>query len=175
MSDIECPYCDASLEVCHDDGFGYAEDEAHEMECGQCGKNFVFYTYISFAYAPHQADCLNGAPHNFRDWFPYSERDGILYESKTCRDCGHCEKRTRPVIAVSPPPSSSSVKSVVEDFPGGAGVSSGALPVADDSVSAGDGTKSRKSNDSGVCLLPGSGAAGGDSSPAGECGVISDQ
>jgi hypothetical protein len=31
MNDIECPYCDAENEVCHDDGYGYEEGKAHEM------------------------------------------------------------------------------------------------------------------------------------------------
>ncbi len=25
MKDINCPYCDAELDICHDDGFGYEE------------------------------------------------------------------------------------------------------------------------------------------------------
>ena len=28
-SDIECPYCGKGQDVCHDDGFGNAEDVAH--------------------------------------------------------------------------------------------------------------------------------------------------
>ena len=58
--DLECPYCEAGNEVCHDDGQGYAEDENHEMACNSCEKNFTFQTTISFNYAPRKADCLNG-------------------------------------------------------------------------------------------------------------------
>jgi len=64
--DINCPYCDAELEVNHDDGFGYNENVKHQMECDECGKNFVFETVISFSYYPEKADCLNGAKHNYK-------------------------------------------------------------------------------------------------------------
>ena len=63
MYDLECPYCKAECDVCHDDGFGYAEDTKHEMECHACGKNFVFTTAIHFTYRASRADCLNGNPH----------------------------------------------------------------------------------------------------------------
>lgn len=64
--DINCPYCDAELEVCHDDGFGYEESVKHQMECGECGKNFVFETSISFSYDAEKADCLNGESHEYK-------------------------------------------------------------------------------------------------------------
>lgn len=65
MADINCPYCNAEIEICHDDGFGYEEDMMHEYECGACEKRFVFYTYISFYYSVRKADCLNGAEHKY--------------------------------------------------------------------------------------------------------------
>lgn len=63
-NDMECPYCGADQEVCHDDGQGYEEDHLHEHQCSECEKNFVFTTSISYYYKPHKADCLNGKPHN---------------------------------------------------------------------------------------------------------------
>jgi hypothetical protein len=66
MSDINCPYCDAGLDICHDDGFGYDEDRRHEMECWKCRKNFVFTTSIHFYYEAEKADCLNGEPHKLK-------------------------------------------------------------------------------------------------------------
>ena len=66
MSDINCPYCDAELEVNHDDGFGYEEDVQHTMECSECEKNFVFTTQITFDYTPSKADCLNGENHKYK-------------------------------------------------------------------------------------------------------------
>jgi len=59
MSDLECPYCGEEQEVCHDGGFGYEEGVMHEMQCGDCDKNFTFQTSISFYYEPYKADCLN--------------------------------------------------------------------------------------------------------------------
>ncbi len=64
--DLECPYCDAELDICHDDGFGYEEGVKHEMSCGKCGKNFVFETSISFNYEPQKADCLNDGEHDWK-------------------------------------------------------------------------------------------------------------
>jgi len=64
--DINCPYCDAELEICHDDGFGYEEDVKHQMECGECDKNFVFSTSILFCYDAEKADCLNNEKHNYK-------------------------------------------------------------------------------------------------------------
>ncbi len=81
MSDLECPYCEADLDVCHDDGFGYSEGVAHEMQCYECEKNFVFHTSISFYYEPKKADCLNGSPHRLK----------IMETSRStitrCKDC----------------------------------------------------------------------------------------
>lgn len=92
--DIECPYCDAELDICHDDGFGYDEDTLHEMECDECGKNFVFSTMVSFNYFPQKADCLNGSSHNFREWRKgWAETDGTVAEIRYCNSCGKREKR----------------------------------------------------------------------------------
>ena len=66
MSDVNCPYCDAEIEINHDDGYGYAEDVAHQQECGKCGKTFVYNTSISFYYEAEKADCLNGQPHDYQ-------------------------------------------------------------------------------------------------------------
>jgi transposase-like protein len=84
MSDMECPYCGADQEVCHDYGHGYSEDVKHEHECSECGKVFVFTTMISFDYTPAKADCLNGAEHElvFRKSWP-SEHSRM--------GCKHCD------------------------------------------------------------------------------------
>jgi hypothetical protein len=71
--DLECPYCEKELEVCHDDGFGYEEGVKHQMECGHCDKQFVFETSISFYYEPEKADCLNGNEHNYEKTITYPE------------------------------------------------------------------------------------------------------
>ena len=85
MSDVECPYCGAGQEICHDDGFGYDEDSAHEMECGGCEKTFVFTTSIMFSYTPYKADCLNGADHNLLA----SRTHPRIYTKMRCQDCDY--------------------------------------------------------------------------------------
>lgn len=64
--DTECPYCGMGIEINHDDGAGYAEDEMHQQECCKCKKTFVFTTRISFDYWPEKADCLNEGKHDYR-------------------------------------------------------------------------------------------------------------
>ena len=85
MSDLQCPYCEADQEVCHDDGAGYDEGRLHEQSCRACGKIYVFETTISFSYEPKQADCLNGAEHKlaFRRSWPHE------YSRMCCKDCDH--------------------------------------------------------------------------------------
>ncbi len=66
MKDIECPYCSKELNINHDDGQGYAEDEVHQQQCGSCEKYFTFTTSIIYHYRPHKADCLNDGKHDYR-------------------------------------------------------------------------------------------------------------
>ena len=77
MSDVNCPYCDAEIEINHDDGYGYAEDETFEQDCHNCGKEFEFSTIISYYY---QVFCKD-QPHDF-------EIDGKM---KSCKNCDHFE------------------------------------------------------------------------------------
>jgi hypothetical protein len=88
-NDLNCPYCDAGLEVCHDDGFGYMEGVKHEMQCGKCDKNFVFETSISFYYEPEKADCLNDENHIWKanNTFP------VEYTNMCCT---MCDKKRKP-------------------------------------------------------------------------------
>jgi len=90
MADINCPYCDAELNICHDDGYGYNEDDHHEQECGKCEKTFVFTTCISFSYSPHKADCLNGSPHRLKKTKTFPAK----YARMACQDCDHDEPWT---------------------------------------------------------------------------------
>jgi hypothetical protein len=83
MSNIQCPYCGADQEVCHDDGQGYAEDVKHEQQCSECDKYFVFETTILLYYEPSKADCLNDAEHEleFRRSWPFD---------RSRMGCKHC-------------------------------------------------------------------------------------
>lgn len=90
MADLECPYCGSEQEVCHDDGAGYAEDERHEQECSDCGKQYVFTTSISYYYEAEKADCLNGGAHVLMMSCTYPREYSDMY----CRDCEYRRKPT---------------------------------------------------------------------------------
>lgn len=90
MEHLKCPYCSHAQEVNHDDGAGYEEDRAHEMECYECEKTFVFSTNISFHYRPSKADCLNGADHNLRLSTTVPRR----YTKMGCKDCDFTRQLT---------------------------------------------------------------------------------
>ena len=85
MGDMQCPYCGADQEVCHDDGAGYSEDERHEHTCSVCDKTFVFTTCISFSYTPRKADCLNGTPHDL----VLSNTQPRQYSKMRCKHCDY--------------------------------------------------------------------------------------
>lgn len=88
--DVECPYCEAWNEINHDDGYGYEEGIRHEIECSECGKNFVFTTEISFYYEGFKADCLNGKEHNFKQNHCYPK----VFTEMCCADCDEKRKPT---------------------------------------------------------------------------------
>ena len=85
MSDLNCPYCNAEIEICHDDGFGYEEDIKHQQECYECEKTFTFTTSISFYYEPEKADCLNDGEHDYEVTRHFPER----YRRLRCTMCDH--------------------------------------------------------------------------------------
>ena len=92
--DVECPYCEEWLEICHDDGFGYEEGVAHQMECYECRKNFTFQTNISFTYHSDKADCLNGSPHDFKEWRKiWDKNETHQIQDRRCRACELTERR----------------------------------------------------------------------------------
>lgn len=91
MKDLNCPYCNAELEVCHDDGQGYEEEVNHQMQCYKCRKNFVFQTSISFHYEPFKADCLNGEEHKFERTITAP----IEFSKMRCEYCGEEREMTK--------------------------------------------------------------------------------
>lgn len=64
--DVECPYCEKGQEINHDDGYGYAEGEVFEQQCGDCGMVYTYTTNISFSYDAEKAPCKNGEPHDLQ-------------------------------------------------------------------------------------------------------------
>jgi len=86
MNDVECPYCKSSQEICHDDGYGYEEDEIHDQECSNCGKTFGFTTYISYDYEVKELPCKNGEEHDLQDVKCIPKEFGVGRKRCSCCD-----------------------------------------------------------------------------------------
>jgi len=95
MADVNCPYCDAEIDICHDDGFGMEEDETHQYECHECLKYFVFTTSISVYHEAEKADCLNDGKH---DWKP-TVTSPIQYTRMRCSMCDEKREPTEEEMA----------------------------------------------------------------------------
>jgi endogenous inhibitor of DNA gyrase (YacG/DUF329 family) len=87
--DVTCPYCDEEVEINHDDGIGYEEDETHNQPCPNCGKYFVYTTSIHFYYEAEKADCLNGSEHTF-------EQTHTIPKTATRMRCTVCDEERQP-------------------------------------------------------------------------------
>lgn len=89
--DVECPYCNADIEINQDDGHGCREGETYSQQCGECDKYFVFTTSIHFYYDAEKADCLNGEEHkwesvkNYPNYYPDWVRCATCDEDKRGR------------------------------------------------------------------------------------------
>ena len=83
MSDVECPYCEQSQDINHDDGYGYDEGKLHQQQCVECDKTFTYTTSISFYYEAQKADCLNGGEHKWKASNTYPKE----YTRMVCEDC----------------------------------------------------------------------------------------
>jgi hypothetical protein len=89
--DVSCPYCEADIEICHDDGYGYDESQKHSQSCGKCGKSFGYTTSISFDYDAFKADCIDiPALHK---WEP-SKTFPTYLKQMQCSVCGEERRPT---------------------------------------------------------------------------------
>ncbi len=91
-NDIECPYCNKGMEICHDDGHGCIEDKPYEEQCPECEKYFVFYSCISFDYTPQKADCLNGSEHDYE----VTSTIPNAFSKMRCKMCDEEREMTEP-------------------------------------------------------------------------------
>ena len=84
MSEVYCPYCNAKVEINHDDGYGYDEDEIHQQECHSCNNTFVYRTFIIMNYYTEKAECLNGGEHKFYKTKTFPPQFAVM----KCEICG---------------------------------------------------------------------------------------
>ena len=91
MKDINCPYCDAEIDINHDDGQGYGESELHQQQCSECEKTFVFTTYVLYSYTPYKADCLNDKDHKYEPTITYP----VEFTQMQCSMCGDRKNPTK--------------------------------------------------------------------------------
>ena len=81
--DVNCPYCGAEQDICHDDGYGYEEDRMFDQTCHECDRTFIFTTSIRFLYEVSKADCLNGDEHKYKPTHTYP----VEYTKMRCAVC----------------------------------------------------------------------------------------
>jgi len=81
--DTNCPYCQAEIEINHDDGYGYGDDQ-YQQTCRSCGKAFVFTTTTVHYYDVEKADCLNGGEHKWKRTCTIPRE----FERMRCEMCG---------------------------------------------------------------------------------------
>lgn len=86
-----CPYCNAEIEINHDDGYGYDEDDIYEQQCGKCEKYFAYRTTISISHETFKADCLNGAKHKYQPTVTFPKQ----LTKMRCEVCGE-ERKPEP-------------------------------------------------------------------------------
>lgn len=56
MKDVQCPYCDTEIELCHDDGAHYGDDNTEDEQCPECDQTFQVTTNMYFT---HSATCAD--------------------------------------------------------------------------------------------------------------------
>lgn len=84
MSDTNCPYCDADINIKHDDGYGYEENELHNQECRKCKRVFAYTTEVTFVYVTFKVDCLNGGEHKYK----LTNTIPAEFSRMVCTECG---------------------------------------------------------------------------------------
>ncbi len=91
MNEIECPYCEKSFDLCHDDGAYLSESSREEAECEHCGKCFMVSSSVSWYFEGEKADCLNGGEHDWQQsgGAPVEHFIGRFY----CTQCDRKEYR----------------------------------------------------------------------------------
>lgn len=90
-ADLNCPYCNAEIEICHDDGFGCQPEILHEYECPVCDKRFVFSVEWTINHYPQKADCLNDGKHDYQ----LTDTTPVEFSKMECAMCGKSRELTQ--------------------------------------------------------------------------------
>lgn len=81
---VVCPYCGAE-----DDDTGQILEGGNGpdgIDCDGCGKSFMYEADFTVHFTTWKADCLNGAPHDWKR--SQTPCDGVPYV-EVCRNCHH--------------------------------------------------------------------------------------
>jgi hypothetical protein len=95
MDEVECPYCDKSFEVQHDDGQHYSDGESESDYCPHCDKQVMIYSSCSWYHEASKADCLNDiSDHNWSEWSKHHPTDDFTkwFATRYCQDCNENEQ-----------------------------------------------------------------------------------
>lgn len=86
MDEVECPYCEANVEINHDDGAHYDENRSEEMCCPECDKYFMVSVSLSRYFEGEKADCLNDGEHDWQEIHGYPKE--YFVNRRRCSMCG---------------------------------------------------------------------------------------
>lgn len=81
-----CPYCTEQIEINHDDGYGYQEDEIYEQECHHCGNIFTYTTATIYYYTLDKCPCKNGSDHKLKEIHGFPKE--FFKYKRRCEYCG---------------------------------------------------------------------------------------
>ncbi len=82
--DVECPYCGADNEICHDDGYGYDEGVLYHQQCSKCDRTFAYETSIEISHEAFAAPCIDDGNHKWEETHTIPR----CFRKLRCLDCG---------------------------------------------------------------------------------------
>ncbi|WQY99589.1 hypothetical protein [Acinetobacter phage pB23] len=108
MSDLTCPYCEATID--HDRADLWEYENEDEIECPECEKSFVLLVEVTYEYTGRRKECQDDE-HEYGEWertdidqstldrwskdpsMSRFERSTVPYSwyIKRCKHCDDCE------------------------------------------------------------------------------------
>lgn len=65
MSDLTCPYCEATID--HDRADLWEYENEDEIECPECEKSFILLVEVTYEYTGRRHECQDGE-HEYDEW-----------------------------------------------------------------------------------------------------------